>query len=214
MNFVFAGNGFFGYFFADSDSSASNRDSLYHVSEPGMSLSWWSTYAIEECPDPKTLDMEDVANELRKRHANWKDPVIQKIIQSARVENMYPTWTSPPLPTWERDGVVLVGDAAHALPPTSGQGSSQALEDVEAFVLFLAHHLQKAEQHQLATEVMTQKQTIKIAAKQYMDIRKPRVTEILEAAQKIQNSKRDKGVIAEFMMYSMMSIIGELHASC
>jgi 2-polyprenyl-6-methoxyphenol hydroxylase-like FAD-dependent oxidoreductase len=214
MNFVFAGNGFFGYFFADSASSASNRDSLYHVSEPGESLAWWSTYAIDECPDPKTLDMDNVVHQLRKRHANWKDPVIQKIIQSVRVENMYPTWTSPPLPTWERDGVVLVGDAAHALPPTSGQGSSQALEDVEAFVLFLAHHLQKAEQKPLATEVMTQKQTIKIAAKQYMDLRKPRVTEILEAAQKIQNSKRDKGVIGEFMMYSIMSIIGELYASC
>ncbi|TPR01049.1 Integral peroxisomal membrane peroxin family protein [Aspergillus niger] len=48
------------------------------------------------------------------------------------VQTMWPTWTSPPLPTWEREGVVLVGDAAHALPSTSGQGASQALEDVEA----------------------------------------------------------------------------------
>lgn len=69
---------------------------------------------------------------------------MQKVIKSITVTNMYPTWTVPPLPTWERDGVVLVGDAAHALPPSSGQGSSQALEDVEAFALFLGHYMRRA----------------------------------------------------------------------
>lgn len=35
----------------------------------------------------------------------------------------------PTVPVWTRDRLVLLGDAAHATTPTSGQGSSMALED-------------------------------------------------------------------------------------
>ncbi|KAJ5105445.1 hypothetical protein NUU61_002792 [Penicillium alfredii] len=218
MNFIFGGNGFFGYFFADSAVAAANRDSPYHISEPGELLAWWSTYAIEECPNGKTLDMADVTRQLRERHAYWKDPVVQKVIQSIRVQNMYPTWTSPPLRTWERDGVVLVGDAAHALPSSSGQGSSQALEDVEALALFLAHYLRaecQDKEHQRKDDeenedcvAKAQKRAIMTAAKQYINLRQPRVTEILENAQKMQSTKRDMGLLQEYSMYAVMKIIG------
>ncbi|MEU6994890.1 FAD-dependent monooxygenase [Streptomyces sp. NPDC046465] len=40
-----------------------------------------------------------------------------------------PTHDLPTVPTWRRGSMVLVGDAAHATTPTSGQGSSMALED-------------------------------------------------------------------------------------
>lgn len=210
MNFVFGGNGFFGYFFADSDPSAPNRDSPYHVSEPGESLAWWSTYQAEECPDPKTLDMEDVARQLRERYSTWKDPVVKRVIESVSVRTMYPTWTSPPLPIWSRNGVVLLGDAAHTLPSTSGQGTSQALEDCEAFALFLAHQLQKAGQVGGASIAQAaQNQAIDAAAEQYTALRQPRVQQILEAAQKIQNSKRDMGVVGEYAMYGMMKVMSK-----
>ncbi|KAL7786968.1 hypothetical protein V8C37DRAFT_412316 [Trichoderma ceciliae] len=179
MNFIFGGNGFFGYYFPDSSPSDPNRDSPYLVSEPGDTLGWWSTYEIKECPDRVTLDMNDVSRQLQERHAGWKDPVIQRVIKSARATNMHPTWTSPPLPTWERDGVVLLGDAAHALPSTSGQGVSQALEDCESFVLFLAHQLRWTGPSKPASE-----------------------------KQAIQNSKRDMGVIREYAMYSIFKLLG------
>ncbi|CAM1508676.1 Fc.00g055240.m01.CDS01 [Cosmosporella sp. VM-42] len=208
MNFIFGGNGFFGYFFCDSDPSAPYRDSPFHISEPGESLAWWSTYEIKSCPDRKSLEMDDVVQQLRERHSQWKDPVVQKVLESVRVQNMYPTWTSPQLPLWDRDGVVLLGDAAHALPSSSGQGTSQALEDCEAFVLFLAHHLRKTKDAQTLTEVVDLKKAINAAAKQYVTLRQPRVTEILKAAQKIQNSKRSMGVIQEYTMYTFMKIFG------
>ncbi|KAL7928581.1 hypothetical protein V8C35DRAFT_230013 [Trichoderma chlorosporum] len=204
MNFIFGGNGFFGYFYPDSHPSDPNRDSPYLVSEPGESLAWWSTYEIKECPHRNSLDMNDVSNRLRERHAQWKDLVIQRVIKSAQVTNMYPTWTSPPLPTWERDGVVLVGDAAHALPSSSGQGVSQALEDCEAFVLFLAHQLGRID----PSSPVTEEQAVTKAARQYMTLRKPRVTEILENAQRIQKTKRDMGIIREYAMYSFLKLLG------
>ncbi|KAH7385237.1 FAD binding domain-containing protein [Phaeosphaeria sp. MPI-PUGE-AT-0046c] len=37
-----------------------------------------------------------------------------------------------PLKTWYRGRVILIGDAAHAMLPTQGQGASQAIEDAEA----------------------------------------------------------------------------------
>jgi salicylate hydroxylase len=41
-----------------------------------------------------------------------------------------------PLETWTRGRVVLIGDAAHAMLPTQGQGASQAIEDAEALGAF------------------------------------------------------------------------------
>ncbi|RSL50055.1 hypothetical protein CEP54_012117 [Fusarium duplospermum] len=207
INFVFGGSGFFGYFFSDSSPSDPERDSPSHVCEPGDSLAWWSTYEIKECPDAKSLDMDDVMRQLRERHDQWKDPVVQSVLKSAHVQNMFPTWTSPELPTWECDGVVLLGDAAHALPPTSGQGASQALEDCEALTLFLAHHLSDRGQ-ETSSNHASLKQAINKAAKQYMNLRRPRVRHILKAAQKMQNSKRSMGAIQEYAMYTFMKVIG------
>ena len=41
-----------------------------------------------------------------------------------------------PLATWTKGKVILIGDAAHAMLPTQGQGASQALEDAEALGAF------------------------------------------------------------------------------
>ncbi|UNI24242.1 hypothetical protein JDV02_010005 [Purpureocillium takamizusanense] len=207
MNFVFGGNGFFGYFFSESTDDSPHRDSPYHVSEPSDRLAWWSTYTAAEAPTPGTLDGPAVTAQLRARLQSWKDPVIQTVLQSLTVENMYPTWTVPPLPTWERDGVVLVGDAAHALPPTSGQGSSQALEDVEAFTLLLSHHLREAYTAG-KPGTLEKKEVIKSAAKQYMELRLPRVTQMLKDSRSRQDSKRDKGIIEEYIMYVFMWTMG------
>jgi salicylate hydroxylase len=43
-----------------------------------------------------------------------------------------------PLETWTRGRVILIGDAAHAMLPTQGQGASQAIEDAEALGAFFS----------------------------------------------------------------------------
>ncbi|KAL2867668.1 uncharacterized protein BJX67DRAFT_371714 [Aspergillus lucknowensis] len=41
-----------------------------------------------------------------------------------------------PLPTWYSGRAILIGDAAHAMLPTQGQGASQSIEDAEALGAF------------------------------------------------------------------------------
>ncbi|KAH8802437.1 putative extracellular salicylate hydroxylase/monooxygenase [Xylogone sp. PMI_703] len=210
MNFIFGGNGFFGYFYANSSPSSLYRDSPYHISEPGDLIAWWSTFAMDECPsDPRNIDCDAVRKELRERHSRWTDPVIQNIINGElKVESVYPTWTAPELPTWYRNGVVLIGDAAHALPSTSGQGSSQALEDVEAYSLFLAHELRNAYAKPLDEQPAIEQEAIMTAAKKYTNLRQPHVKKILDQARQMQNQKRNMSPIQEWIMYCFMWLMG------
>ncbi|EED18486.1 extracellular salicylate hydroxylase/monooxygenase, putative [Talaromyces stipitatus ATCC 10500] len=210
MSFVFGGNGFFGYFPAAS-SPSSHRDSVSHVSEPSNQLGWWSTYAMEECPtDLRNVNGEEIIKDLRARYRHWSDPVIQQIIsdEELNIKHIYPTWTAPEIPTWERDGVVLVGDAAHALPSTSGQGSSQALEDAEAFTLFLSHELRNMYQNPLESQAATERKAVTTAAKRYVELRKPHVKKIFDRARSMQNRKKDMSIFEEYFMYAFMWIMG------
>ncbi|KAJ5242508.1 uncharacterized protein N7469_000835 [Penicillium citrinum] len=206
MTITFGGNGFFGYMYSSSAVTDDHRDSPSHLPTPGDTITWWSTYGIDECPDPKAVDKAAINQDLRTRHAHWKDPVIQEIIASVEVETMWPTWTTPDLPVWYKDGIVLLGDAAHALPPTSGQGSGQALEDVESFSLFLSHYLKKA--YQDGQVESSEKEAIQLAAKNHMALREPHVKAILDEARQRQQSKKNMNIVQEFMMYLILYLVG------
>ncbi|KAJ8115734.1 hypothetical protein ONZ43_g4600 [Nemania bipapillata] len=55
--------------------------------------------------------------------------------------NVWPFYAIPRLSNWtssKHQRVVILGDAAHAIPPTTGQGASQAFEDVMSLALLLA----------------------------------------------------------------------------
>jgi FAD-dependent urate hydroxylase len=41
----------------------------------------------------------------------------------------FPVYDMPVVPMWHRDSMVIIGDAAHATSPSSGQGASLAIED-------------------------------------------------------------------------------------
>lgn len=143
ITMTFGSQGFFGY---GSCSQSSPPASGGEDCVAGPEAVWWSTYSVQPLPATKGFDRDDIYRQLRARHSSWKDTVIQEIIADASIDSIYPTWTTPELPTWERDGVVLVGDAAHALQPSSGQGASQALEDAEMLSILLSHYLAKVQQ--------------------------------------------------------------------
>ena len=54
--------------------------------------------------------------------------------------NLWPYYIVPRLDKWSSDHrrVIILGDAAHAIPPSAGQGINQAFEDIYMFALLLA----------------------------------------------------------------------------
>jgi 2-polyprenyl-6-methoxyphenol hydroxylase-like FAD-dependent oxidoreductase len=77
-----------------------------------------------------TRDPDAYRDELQRLFADWPEPVrrIVATTPAARINKIY-VHDHDPVPTWHRDNLVMIGDAAHAALPTSGQGACQALED-------------------------------------------------------------------------------------
>jgi len=68
--------------------------------------------------------------ELQNVFSGWPDPVSRIIAETPvdRINKIY-VHDHDPVDSWHRDNVLMIGDAAHAPLPTSGQGACQALED-------------------------------------------------------------------------------------
>ena len=209
MGIVFGADGFFGYGYSTSSPDEPKRH-LPHLSlQPGSEAIWWSTYELASCPDWRNIDREDAKQQLIARHSNWKNATVRKVIESVEIDTVWPTWTVPELPTWERDGLVLVGDAAHALQPSSGQGTSQALEDCEAFVLLLSHYLKQGYLKPQATQTATETEARAVAAKKFVEMRMPHIKAIQWRSQKMGNMKKKLGIAQEMLLYLMLWMVGK-----
>ena len=69
--------------------------------------------------------------------AGWH-PAVTQMLGAVEVTQRWALMRRPPLASWHRGRVVLLGDAAHALVPHHGQGANQAIEDTWALAEELA----------------------------------------------------------------------------
>jgi 2-polyprenyl-6-methoxyphenol hydroxylase-like FAD-dependent oxidoreductase len=112
MKMVFGRRGFFGY-----------------IKAAGQPVYWFNSYPA---PESETGSIEDAAEHARRLGAlHAGDPLeVGAILGATRsVDRHYPIYDMPELPTWSAGRVLLMGDAAHAVAPHSGQGVSLAIED-------------------------------------------------------------------------------------
>jgi len=104
---------------------------------------------------------------------------IQDIIASTTGEiARFAVYEMPVLPTWHKGRVCLVGDAAHATGPHSGQGAAMAMEDA----IVLAKCLRDIPQVELAFTA-------------YQSVRKARVDYVVRQTARIGNSKAPPGLL-------------------
>jgi 2-polyprenyl-6-methoxyphenol hydroxylase-like FAD-dependent oxidoreductase len=209
MGIVFGSDGFFGYGYSSSSPDEPKRHLPHLVAKPGAEAVWWSTYELPFCPDSRNIDREDAKRQLITRHSSWKDATIRKVIESVEIDSVWPTWTIPELPTWERDGMVIVADAAHALQPSSGQGTSQALEDCESFVLLLAHYLKEGYLHPSTTQLVTETEARAVAAKKFVAMRMPHIKVIQRRSAQMGNMKKKMNVVQEMLLYVIVWMFGK-----
>ncbi|MFE7420261.1 FAD-dependent oxidoreductase [Rhodococcus sp. NPDC057529] len=97
--------------------------------------------AVEE--DPKVWPNPDgwrvpcTPEEAVASFLDWHPAVAQMINAAAPVER-WGLFGVGPLPSWRKDNVVLIGDAAHGLLPHHGQGANQCVEDAIILAELLA----------------------------------------------------------------------------
>jgi FAD-dependent urate hydroxylase len=94
----------------------------------GPTTAYWAG-AIAQ-PTEVRINGEAPAQSLLKHFASWPD-WIAALIQATPAETIrrIEVYDHDPLEHWHRGHVIVLGDAAHAALPTSGQGACQALED-------------------------------------------------------------------------------------
>lgn len=56
-------------------------------------------------------------------------PASELVLETDDIFVGWPTYDLPSVPHWHRGPMVIIGDAAHAASPSSGQGASMAIED-------------------------------------------------------------------------------------
>jgi 2-polyprenyl-6-methoxyphenol hydroxylase-like FAD-dependent oxidoreductase len=85
-------------------------------------------YAAATAPEGQRVPDELAA--LRHRFGAWHDPIPTLLAQTpAEAVLHHDVYELPPLRTYVRGSIVLLGDAAHAMTPSLGQGGGQAIED-------------------------------------------------------------------------------------
>ncbi|KAK5948896.1 hypothetical protein OHC33_010147 [Knufia fluminis] len=238
MSITFGPNGFFGHGYigpvthgaSDNVStgpiaawwSTFSSDSPRPYQAQDQTRTRQDTRATESTPNSqststlKTTNKSHALTDLLHRHRSWVNPTIHAILdyieENESIEHMYPTYTTPELPTWVSHGsngktnMVLVGDAAHALQPSSGQGACQALEDAEALALFLRHYLAPSAPTRDLNAAEVQTPATQKALSAYVSFRKPRVAMIYKQSQRMSGRKMDMGVLMEYVMYAAIWI--------
>jgi FAD-dependent urate hydroxylase len=126
---------------------------------------------------------------LLQRFADDAGPAIALIEATPQIMPMSPIHTIAHLPTWHHGRMIVIGDAAHAPSPTSGQGASLSIEDA----VVLAKSLRDQPSPQAAFA-------------RFEAARRPRVERIIKWAARINNSKA-AGPIARMLRDAMLPMI-------
>ncbi|KAL8701495.1 MAG: hypothetical protein Q9201_004881 [Fulgogasparrea decipioides] len=115
--------------------------------------------------------------------------LVQSALDAVPKETLsiWPYYTVPKLPSWtsssHHNRVLILGDAAHAIPPTAGQGASQGFEDAFSLALLLSHLS------------LSQSGTSDLAAplEVWQTYRQERIERVVKLTLKLNNTRLPKG---------------------
>nr|WP_202447436.1 FAD-dependent monooxygenase [Streptomyces sp. SID5468] len=101
----------------------------------GGQIYWWGT---KNMPVERARDWRGTKDEIVHAYAGWADEV-RAAVAATPIEQItaFPARDRPFLERWGTGPVTLLGDAAHPMMTSLGQGACMAVEDA----VVLAHHL-------------------------------------------------------------------------
>ncbi|KAL2868100.1 FAD-dependent oxidoreductase [Aspergillus lucknowensis] len=118
-------------------------------------------------------------SEIHARFGNAGNPWLRDIANLNTNWMLYPVYQVPPGGKWSRGRALLLGDAAHAMPPRD-ESAAYALDDAIMFARILAHH---------------RDEPLECAFSRYESVRRGVVEEAFSAASRMWETHRDMGVL-------------------
>ena len=154
---------------------------------------WWFAN-VPHRGEPARGEVEAISGDewrpqLIQLYAEDAGPAIPLIQATPEMMAMSPIHSIPHLPAWHNGRMIVIGDAAHAPSPTSGQGASLSIEDA----VVLAKSLRDQPSPQAAFA-------------RFEAARRPRVERIIKWAARINNSKA-AGPVARVFRDAMLPTI-------
>jgi 2-polyprenyl-6-methoxyphenol hydroxylase-like FAD-dependent oxidoreductase len=146
----------------------------YHVRSNGE-IYWFNNH--EQKTEPQRGSLSTIG------HDEWKKrllemhrddlPLIQEIIRNTNEGiSGYPIYDILTQPLWHSGSIVLLGDAVHAVSPSSGQGASLAMEDAG-----------------ILAKCLRDMPTLEAAFSEYENLRRARVERIVAFARRLGQYK-------------------------
>lgn len=174
MYMTFCLNGFFGYQVADDGE-----------------IYWFENVYQKRRPEVGELEVHDDVwkRKLLELHNPDHHPITEIIAGTTMGAVRYAVEEMPVLQHWHSGRVVLVGDAAHAVGPHSGQGASMGFED--AIVL---------------AKCVRDSPDVEQAFNAYQNIRRERVDHVVHETRRTGNRKTPPGFFGRMVRDIMLPI--------
>jgi 2-polyprenyl-6-methoxyphenol hydroxylase-like FAD-dependent oxidoreductase len=104
------------------------RGMRFGIAATGSGRCYW--YASANRGPDQATSIEERKTLLLRLFAEWHHPVVDVLAATPGDQILENIIAERPVPNdWHKDGVVLLGDAAHAMTPNLGQGAAMAIED-------------------------------------------------------------------------------------
>ena len=128
--------------------------------------------------DRLLADKEQLLELFRTDIESWP-AIVQSALDNVPVETLaiWPYYVVPKLDRWfsPLSRVIIIGDAAHAIPPTAGQGASQGFEDAFTLAALLSH--------------VSPRLPLLTALQVWKDIRQERIDKVIKLTLQLNNAR-------------------------
>ncbi|KAK2734307.1 hypothetical protein FQN57_001712 [Myotisia sp. PD_48] len=135
------------------------------------------TWNIQDSWRPRSTPMKALRDDVYSRFADSALPCVREIVSAAANWTLYPVYQLAPGGKWHTERVLLLGDAAHAMPPRD-ESAAFALDDAILFSRILSIYVF----HPLVEAFET-----------YEALRRKPVTEAYDASCATWKQNKDKG---------------------